>query len=159
MFLCRKRDKMKENHKDHNNAREELLFHGTRKAFIKAICQQNFDPRVSGSNVGTKYGQGSYFSKTSAYSDCYAEETDKGTKQMFLVRVLVGSYALGNPSYRRPPFKDASKHSSLMFDSCVDSLTNPTIFVTFDSCQVYPEYMITYNRKWDTVRNAIVILV
>ncbi|XP_071795003.1 protein mono-ADP-ribosyltransferase PARP12-like [Asterias amurensis] len=145
--FVRKRDKMKENHKDHNDAKEELLFHGTRKAFIKAICQQNFDPRVSGSNVGTKYGQGSYFSKTSVYSDCYAEETDKGTKQMFLVRVLVGSYILGNPSYRRPPFKDASNLCGPMFDSCVDSQTNPMIFVTFDSCQVYPEYMITYKRK------------
>ena len=36
----------------------ELLFHGTTDNVIPAICQQNFDHRLSGTRVGAKYGQG-----------------------------------------------------------------------------------------------------
>lgn len=36
---------------------EKLLFHGTSKQYVDAICQQNFDWRVCGLN-GTVYGKG-----------------------------------------------------------------------------------------------------
>ncbi|XP_038078615.1 protein mono-ADP-ribosyltransferase PARP12-like [Patiria miniata] len=142
-----RRDYMRDRQVDSRKVPAELmLFHGTEKHVIEAICQQNFDHRVSGSRVGTKYGQGSYFSKSAKYSDAYASPDSKGRGRMFLVRVLVGSYTRGDPKYRRPPLRDTSKLHGPLFDSCVDNPIDPLIFVIFDRNQVYPEYLITYKK-------------
>lgn len=61
---------------------------------------------------------------------------------MFLARVLVGEYSVGHPMYCRPPSKDTSFTS--FYDSCVDDMANPKIYVIFDSNQIYPEYMIEF---------------
>lgn len=63
-------------------------------------------------------------------------------KTMFLARVLVGEATLGNPLFCRPPSKDMSY--SNFFDSCVDDLANPKIYVIFDCNQIYPEYLIEF---------------
>ncbi|NXP56748.1 PAR12 polymerase, partial [Heliornis fulica] len=119
-------------------ADERLLFHGTSKKYIEAICHQNFDWRICGLH-GTVYGKGSYFARDASYSDNYCEE-DSYTKTMFLARVLVGEFTLGNSSYVRPPLKDNQN----FYDSCVNSFSNPSIFVIFEKQQVYPEYLIEY---------------
>ncbi|KFP01744.1 Poly [ADP-ribose] polymerase 12, partial [Calypte anna] len=117
---------------------ERLLFHGTSSRYIEAICQQNFDWRICGLH-GTVYGRGSYFARDASYSDHYCKKESNG-KIMFLARVLVGDFTLGKSSYVRPPFKD--QHN--FYDSCVDNLSNPSIFVIFDKQQIYPEYLIEY---------------
>ncbi len=61
---------------------------------------------------------------------------------MFLARVLVGEYTVGHPMYCRPPSKDASFTN--FYDSCVDDMANPKIYVIFDSNQIYPEYLIEF---------------
>lgn len=61
---------------------------------------------------------------------------------MFVARVLVGSYTKGAPSYLKPPSKDGRNKTS--YDSCVDSVVDPSIFVVFDKPQIYPEYLIQY---------------
>lgn len=61
---------------------------------------------------------------------------------MFLARVLVGEYSVGHHMYCRPPSKDTSFTS--FYDSCVDDMANPKIYVIFDSNQIYPEYMIEF---------------
>ncbi|NXP11397.1 PAR12 polymerase, partial [Thinocorus orbignyianus] len=117
---------------------ERFLFHGTSKKYIDAICQQNFDWRICGLN-GTVYGKGSYFARDASYSDNYCRE-DLLAKTMFLARVLVGEFTLGNSSYVRPPLKDNQN----FYDSCVNCFTNPSIFVIFEKQQIYPEYLIEY---------------
>ena len=42
--------------------KEDFLFHGTNSTNINAICEQNLDWRLHGSNVGQAYGAGTYFS-------------------------------------------------------------------------------------------------
>ena len=64
---------------------------------------------------------------------------------MFVAKVLVGSYTKGHSSYRRPPPKIPSDPRSDLYDSCVDNQSNPSVFVVFDTDQVYPEYIITYS--------------
>lgn len=57
--------------------------------------------------------------------------------------MLVGEYAAGDSSIVRPPpipFSDV-----LVYDSCVDNVADPQIFVTFDSAHSYPSYVITYD--------------
>ena len=122
---------------------ERQLFHGTNPEIVEAICKQNFDWRLHGKNA-TVYGEGSYFALNSSYSDSYAKEDTKGSKFMFVAKVLVGSYTKGKSSYRRPPSKEPSNPASDLYDSCVDDRSSPTIFVVFDTDQFYPEYIIEY---------------
>ena len=89
---------------------ERQLFHGTSSETVKAICQQGFDWRVCGKH-GTLYGNGSYFATSAVYSHNYTKRlsgSDCQHKQMFLSRVIVGSYASGpqwhgQTAAQRPP--------------------------------------------------------
>uniref|UniRef100_A0A2K6F6V0 Poly(ADP-ribose) polymerase family member 12 n=1 Tax=Propithecus coquereli TaxID=379532 RepID=A0A2K6F6V0_PROCO len=119
---------------------ERQLFHGTSANFVDAICQQNFDWRVCGLH-GTSYGKGSYFARDAAYSHHYSK-SDTQSHMMFLARVLVGEFVRGNGTFVRPPAKEGQ--SNVFYDSCVNSVSDPSIFVVFEKHQVYPEYLIQY---------------
>ncbi|XP_066218952.1 protein mono-ADP-ribosyltransferase PARP12 [Saccopteryx leptura] len=123
---------------------ERQLFHGTSAYFVDAICQQNFDWRVCGLH-GTSYGKGSYFARDAAYSHHYSK-SDSKFYIMFLARVLVGEFTRGNASFVRPPAKDG-RGNSVFYDSCVNSMSDPSIFVIFEKHQAYPEYVIQYSTS------------
>ncbi|XP_078407579.1 protein mono-ADP-ribosyltransferase PARP12-like isoform X2 [Cetorhinus maximus] len=120
---------------------ERQLFHGTDPQYIEAICQQNFDWRICGVH-GTTYGKGSYFARDASYSHNYCRR-GQTTMTMFVARVLVGQFVKGSSSYLRPPLRDGSRVS--YYDSCVNDVSNPSIFVIFEKHQIYPEYVIKYN--------------
>ena len=61
---------------------------------------------------------------------------------MYLARVLVGQYCLGNPNMKVPPEKHPSR-PEILYESVVDSQVRPSIFVVFYDNQCYPEYLIT----------------
>lgn len=61
---------------------------------------------------------------------------------MFVALVLVGDSTQGRSQYVRPPPKGNSK---TFYDSCVNSESNPSIYVIFEKQQIYPEYLITYS--------------
>ncbi|XP_053574906.1 protein mono-ADP-ribosyltransferase PARP12 [Bombina bombina] len=134
------KEQMKKQHEG-KEVDERQLFHGTSEKLIDAICQQNFDWRISGAH-GTAYGKGSYFARDSTYSHNYSCRTDSHSRVMFVARVLVGDFINGKSSYLRPPPKESS--TSTYYDSCVDSKSNPSIFVIFEKHQIYPEYLIRY---------------
>ncbi|XP_043821050.1 protein mono-ADP-ribosyltransferase PARP12 [Dromiciops gliroides] len=119
---------------------ERFLFHGTSPEYIHAICHQNFDWRICGLH-GTSYGRGSYFARDAAYSHHYIQSSVK-PQPMFLARVLVGEFTRGNSTYLRPPPKEGQ--SSIFYNSCVNSVHDPSIFVVFEKHQIYPEYLIWY---------------
>lgn len=82
------------------------------------------------------------------YSDMLTPVTkqeEKPTHKMILSRVLVGRFTGGNESWRKPPplFPDEDMYGKC-YDSCVDHIHEPKIFVIFDSAQAYPEYLIEY---------------
>ncbi|KAM9375570.1 protein mono-ADP-ribosyltransferase PARP12-like isoform 1-T1 [Pholidichthys leucotaenia] len=133
----------KEQMKKRNGKEPEMLhlFHGTDESLIEPICEQNFDWRMCGVH-GTAYGKGSYFARNASYSDRYARASGSRNKIMFVALVLVGEYTRGSSSYVRPPQK---KHSRDLYDSCVDSEDDPSIFVVFEKQQIYPEYVISYS--------------
>lgn len=120
---------------------QQYLFHGTDESLIGAICEQNFDWRMCGVH-GTAYGKGSYFARDASYSDRYARVRGTPNKIMFVALVLVGEYTKGSSSYVRPPPKGGS---STFYDSCVDSVSDPSIYVIFEKQQIYPEYLINYS--------------
>ncbi|XP_046551702.1 protein mono-ADP-ribosyltransferase PARP12-like [Haliotis rubra] len=119
---------------------ERHLFHGTDTLdVVDNICINNFDFRVSGKNA-TMYGKGAYFARDAKYSHCY---TKGRNRYMFLARVLVGKYALGDSSYTRPP----PRKGHVLYDSCVNDINNPSIFVIFERNQCYPEYLVEYRDE------------
>ncbi|KAG7244446.1 hypothetical protein INR49_030098 [Caranx melampygus] len=115
------------------------LFHGTDESLIEAICEHNFDWRMCGVH-GTAYGKGSYFARDASYSDRYASIKKSTNKIMFVALVLVGEYCRGSSSYVRPPPKGRS-----FYDSCVDNVSDPSIYVIFEKQQIYPEYYVLGN--------------
>lgn len=125
------------------SANEKQLFHGTSKHSVGAICKQNFDWRIPIKN-GNDYGRGIYFAKNASDSKYYAKPSEHHHRYMFLARVLVGTYTAGARSYCRPPPKYYVDPESDLYDSCVNNVKNPTVFVTFDNDQCYPEYIIKY---------------
>ncbi|XP_027009731.2 protein mono-ADP-ribosyltransferase PARP12-like isoform X2 [Tachysurus fulvidraco] len=133
------KDQMKKTNSG-KNAVEKQLFHGTNSKHIDAICLNNFDWRICGTH-GTAYGKGSYFARDANYSHGYTG--DSTTRCMFVCRVLVGDYTAGHSSYTRPPSKDGGDTN--FYNSCVNDVQNPSIFVVFEKHQIYPEYLITYS--------------
>merc|ERR1712129_6059 len=125
---------------------ELLLFHGTRQANIDAIVEEGTDFRLHGANA-TKYGNGSYFAVYSSYSANFCDEAadnvlSKMVRYMFLCAVKCGEFCKGRNGLRRPPKRADNKG---MFDSCVDDMDNPTMYVTFDNAQSLPLYLITFS--------------
>uniref|UniRef100_A0A674MNV1 Uncharacterized LOC101067802 n=1 Tax=Takifugu rubripes TaxID=31033 RepID=A0A674MNV1_TAKRU len=118
---------------------ELKLFHGTDNQHVDTICHSNLDWRLCGSH-GTAYGKGSYFAVDAQYSHHYTSDSD--VRSMFVVRLLVGKYTTGSPEYRRPPSKDGGDIN--FYDSCVDNVHQPSIYVVFDKPQIYPEYLLQY---------------
>jgi len=92
--------------------------------------------------TATAYGEGVYFAVNSSYSCKYSTAKPSGKKQMYLAQVLTGEYTLGASKYRVPP--DNPKHKALQFDSVVDNVKNPSIFVIFMDSHAYPKYLITF---------------
>ncbi|XP_053574903.1 uncharacterized protein LOC128664168 isoform X1 [Bombina bombina] len=136
----------KEQMKKINKGRDAVecqLFHGTDHSHLSTICHHNFDWRICGTH-GTLYGQGSYFARDASYSHSYSSPDSRGRRSMFVARVLVGDFVIGNSTLNRPPYKCGSTTHS--YDSCVDQLVNPTIFVVFEKHQIYPEYILEYEE-------------
>ena len=127
--------------------KELLLFHGTDSIdTVRGIAINNFDHRLSGKNA-TMYGEGAYFAKNAKYSHGYTKPPERF---MFLARVLVGEYTKGESSYKRPPAKPGAAHE--LYDSCVDNIINPTIYIVFDTKQYYPEFLIQYHTKVEMIK-------
>ncbi|KAL0196580.1 hypothetical protein M9458_010152, partial [Cirrhinus mrigala] len=81
-----------------------------------------------------------YFARDAKYSHSYTK--DLGTRTMFVCRILVGDYTKGESSFLRPPSKDGG--DTIFYNSCVNDVYDPSIFVVFEKHQIYPEYLIEY---------------
>lgn len=61
---------------------------------------------------------------------------------MIYTRVITGEYTLGNKSLLTAPNKPGS--DTEQFDSVVNNVDNPTIFVVFHDQAALPEYVIKF---------------
>ena len=66
---------------------------------------------------------------------------------MYLARVLVGQYCVGNSSMIVPPANNKSR-PEILYESVVDDQGNPSIFVVFCDNQSYPEYLTTLGERF-----------
>jgi hypothetical protein len=92
------------------------------------------------------FGGGFGASQPSHHDDA-EEKEDCDSCCMFLARVYVGKATRSNGAARRPPPIDANDPSGKLFDTTVDSVSNPNIHVIYDNHQAYPEYLIELNSN------------
>ena len=105
----------------------------------------NIPLTVSSFLLATVYGNGVYFAVDASYSarPTYSPTDANGCRYMYLTRVLVGEYTGGRQGLLTPPAKSPSDPTDT-YDSVVDQIPNPGIFVVFYDWQCYPEYLITF---------------
>ncbi|XP_067656555.1 protein mono-ADP-ribosyltransferase PARP14-like isoform X2 [Haliotis asinina] len=122
---------------------ESWLWHGTSTDAIDSINAHGFNRSYCGKNA-TAYGQGVYFAVGANYSaqDTYSRPDTKGQKYMYLVRVLTGEYTKGAHGMRVPPTKAGS---TVLFDSVVNDINNPAMYIVFNDTQAYPDYLVTFH--------------
>ena len=87
------------------------------------------------------FGKGVYFARDASYSTypLYCEPDAKGSQTVFLVRVVTGEFCKGVKNALTPDLRNAAKNQ--LYDSTVDNVRDPSIFVTYHDAQAYPEYM------------------
>ena len=93
----------------------------------------------------TNYGVGTYFAVNANYSaqPTYSKPAADGSQLMFVARVLTGIYTQGQRNMRvPPPVSDQEDHDR--YDSVVDRMDNPQMYVVFHDNQAYPDYLITF---------------
>ena len=142
----RKKEQFEKRSRTKNNpVNEKLLFHGTDHQNVDSICEENIDWRALDEGRAAAFGQGAYFTAEADLSNPYCQQDSESVRYMFLAEVLVGSFARGEASMKRPPHK--SNSATPRYDSCVDNVDKPSIFVLFDSDQYYPTFLIQYKIK------------
>merc|ERR1711871_1795130 len=119
------------------------LFHGTSEDTVPKIIQQGFNRAFCGKNA-TAYGKGVYFARDAAYSasTTYSRPDSSGIQHMFLCRVVVGEFTQGNSSMLAPP----ARVGNVLFDTTVDNMSNPNMYITYHDAQAYPEYLVKFKQ-------------
>nr|XP_023010512.2 poly [ADP-ribose] polymerase 14 [Maylandia zebra] len=125
-------------------AGEKLLYHGTTQDNCDSIMKTGFNRRFAGQNA-TSYGRGTYFAVKASYSahPTYSKPAADGSQLMFVARVLTGVYTLGQSDMKVPPPRDPQQPHD-RYDSVVDRIDNPSMYVVFHDNQAYPDYLITF---------------
>lgn len=129
--------------KDVKGSNERMLFHGTDGKNVGKIMSDGFNRSLSGVH-GTCLGHGVYFARDASFSVNYAGG-GKEDRYMFLAKVLVGQYSVGNRFLVEPPAINPST-PEVLYDSFVDEGGNPSIFTVFRDNQCYPDYLITFKQ-------------
>ncbi|XP_071793814.1 uncharacterized protein [Asterias amurensis] len=122
---------------------EKVLYHGTDEQTSKKIISHGFNRSFGGKNA-TAYGNGTYFAVAASYSASpqYAKPNANGTKHIFVTNVLVGDFVRGSQGMITPPPKP--QNPAELFDSVVDNMNAPGIYVIFHDAQAYPQYLIKF---------------
>ena len=120
------------------NGREVFLFHGTQLKNVRDITENGFDVRKSKRGL---YGHpGIYLAESSQKADQYTDNpTNRREKNlsMFLVRTSLGNTCIYESHYHRAHLCDT------VVGGCGKRFRE---FVKKDNAQVYPEFLIIYDR-------------
>uniref|UniRef100_A0A3Q4GEN3 Poly [ADP-ribose] polymerase n=1 Tax=Neolamprologus brichardi TaxID=32507 RepID=A0A3Q4GEN3_NEOBR len=127
-------------------AGEKLLYHGTTQENCDSIVKTGFNRSFAGQNA-TAYGHGTYFAVNANYSaqPTYSKPADDGSQLMFVARVLTGVFTQGQATMKVPPPRNTQQPHD-RYDSVVDRIDNPSMYVVFHDNQAYPDYLITFKK-------------
>jgi len=127
---------------------EWYLWHGTSAAAARAICTSDFTMKLAGTVTGSLYGRGLYLAESITKADEYAKE-ENSVFTVLLCRVLGGKVRYTDD--KAPDAEQLTKDCTEGDYECIigDRLkTSGTYreFVIFDTENVYPEYILRYER-------------
>lgn len=128
---------------------EWYLFHGCNDRAAMQICSTSFHIGSAGKTTGTLYGGGTYFSESITKADEYTERDGHGRHCVLLCRCLGGRFL-----YNDEVTPDAETLTELCIQGPYDCVLGDREkcrgtyreFVFYDSDDMYPEYIIYYNR-------------
>merc|ERR1711976_600494 len=120
------------------------VFHGTDA--IESIVSNpisGFQPLASGTKGAALWGSGTYFARDAKYvaDGGFSKPRADGTRQILLCLLSTGMPCLGDPEHHGVLPVRQGVHR---FDSCVDSMSSPEIFITQHPGAAYPAYVITF---------------
>jgi poly [ADP-ribose] polymerase 10/14/15 len=122
---------------------ERRLFHGCPAEMVSKIVEQGFNRSFTGATSGrASFGKGVYFARDARKSMCpeYSPPDANGVQHVFLVRAVVGEFCKGKKDALTPTVRCENQ----LYDSTVDDVDNPSIFVTYNDSQVYPDILIKF---------------
>ena len=76
----------------------------------------------------------------------YSKPDSNGYCYMYVARVLVGKFTAGKGGMKVPPSRNDPNNPGLLYDSVVNDVGDPSVFVIFLDHQCYPEYLITFTK-------------
>ena len=96
--------------------------------------------------IATAFGEGAYFAVNASYSArrTYSPPDSNGNRFMFYASVLTGEFTQGQQGLKVPPPKNPNKSTVILYDSVVDKVNAPNMYVVFTDAQCYPDYLITF---------------
>ena len=121
---------------------ETIVFHGCfDKGLINSICANGFHTHLCNNAL---YGTGSYFSSTFDYchNNGYCASIDKNISQLFICKIVTGSFCIGKSQQKIPPL---IPNSFKRYKTMVDNIENPQIFAIQDPSQIQILYEIIYS--------------
>ncbi|CAE7332237.1 Parp11 [Symbiodinium sp. CCMP2456] len=131
---------------------EVYLWHGTQVRAGLAIAKADFSLNFAGSGAGTMYGKGFYFSESCTKADEYATDEPgghyDGVRGLLLCRVCLGNfyYTLDRESSAIDKYTNGEVDSTI--GDRAKAVNTYREMVVYDRDQVYPEYLILYERLY-----------
>ena len=150
-----------------DNLNEMDVFHGTKSNdTMDKIIHEGFRKEF---NRASAYGEGTYFARDASYSVGYSCNDSGGNSnlhKMFQCKVIIGQSHIGKNTFKLTlwPRKQSisiiqsnnnngynynynnnnSNDGGLIYDSLVDDINNPSIFVIHQNVRAYPMFIIYF---------------
>mmetsp|Transcript_27382 Transcript_27382/g.63784 ORF Transcript_27382/g.63784 Transcript_27382/m.63784 type:complete len:251 (+) Transcript_27382:329-1081(+) len=122
-------------------------FHGADAVATESIITNpvaGFQPLASGSRNAALWGSGTYFARDAIYvadSHFCGRPAADGSRQMLMCLLMIGMPCMGDPQHRGVlPFR-CKPHR---YNSSVDSLSSPEIYIMQHAGAAYPAYLVTF---------------
>ncbi|XP_018019157.1 protein mono-ADP-ribosyltransferase PARP12 [Hyalella azteca] len=126
-----------------NQLNIQRLYHATREVHLDSISKHNLQWRQDFADSGKKFGRGAYFSNNASLAyqlACNLRGEDTSSPVVLVVaKVFVGSVVEGTSEMKLPPLRSDGRP----YDTTVDNLLIPSIFVKYDDKEFLPLYFVS----------------